>query len=62
MLRQNDGRNVLDIIGARLIAADAAVQSAVDDAILRLDTRWGGSDAADAAAATAASHSHMKRQ
>jgi hypothetical protein len=62
LLRQNDGRNVLDIIGARSIAADPALQAAVDDAILRVDTRLGGADAFDAAAATSASHSFMKRQ
>ena len=57
LLRQNDGRNVVDMIGARAIAADAALQAAVDAAILRLDTRVGGADATDAAAAAAASHS-----
>ena len=62
LLRQNDGRNTLDMLGARTIAAHPALQAAVDDAVLRLDTRWGGADAADAAAATSASHSHMKRQ
>jgi hypothetical protein len=62
LLRQNDGRNVLDMIGARAIAADSALQAAVDAAILRLDTRAGGADATDAAAAASASHSHMKRQ
>lgn len=50
------------MIGARCIASDPALQAAVDDAILRLDTRLGGADAADAAAATSASHSYMKRQ
>jgi len=62
LLRQNDGRSIIDIIGSRCIQADPQLQCAVDDAILRLDTRWGGADAADAAAATAASHSYMKRQ
>jgi hypothetical protein len=60
LLRQSDGRNALDIIGSRCIAADAALQAAVDNAILSLDTRW--SAAADAAAAASASHSHLKRQ
>ena len=85
LLRQNDGRNTLDLIGSRCIQSDPQLQLAgtlpplyfcnilpsqshaqlpfaVDDAILRLDSRWGGADAADAAAATAANHTHMKRQ